>query len=171
MSETEKMDNLIIAMQKMHRWRMAFFGLVILLAGIVIGISIMLIVNPSKFKAPLPPPEIASERMIRDLRHHLHLSPEQADIIMPILKEHLERMHEIRMGVRPQIVEQIRAMDEQISPLLNDQQRQIWRQHFQRMQKDLEQGPRLKRFGQPLPPQNQNRRRPGKPMPPPDGTP
>ena len=139
MNEIEK-DNLILAIQQMHRWRMSFFGLVILLAGIAIGASVMLFLGRHGPMTAPPGPEIAGERMIRDLRRHLRLSSDQADKIGPILQKHMQALHEIRMNVRPQIVEQLQLMNDEISALLSEQQESLWQRHFQRLQRDLREG-------------------------------
>ena len=145
-------NDLMLTIQKLHRWRMAFFGLIILLAGIAIGTAATLILSRERLTAPPPGPEIAGERMIRNLQRHLQLSPEQAQEIKPILQKHLRRLHEIRMKVRPKIVEQLRLMNEEISSLLNDHQKELWQQHLQRLQRKLQEPARPRRPGPHRPP-------------------
>ena len=65
MSKIERPDNLTISyIHKLHRWRMAFFGMVILLAGIVIGGASMLILVPHKLMRPPRGPEFESYRSL-----------------------------------------------------------------------------------------------------------
>jgi len=60
---------------------MAFFGLIILIAGVIIGGSSMLIFAPNKLIQPPPGPEFNSMRIIPPLRRNLGLAPEQAEKI------------------------------------------------------------------------------------------
>lgn len=132
-------------MRKLHRWRMAFFGLAILLAGIVIGAaSTLILVRPRPIGWP-GGPEFVSEGMLRSLQRYLHLSREQADKVESILQKHMRKLHEIRMNARPQIVEQLRLMNEEISAVLTEQQKQIWQDRLQQLQRQLQ--PRGRRWG------------------------
>jgi len=144
MSQIEANDNTIIeCVQKAHRWRMAFFGLVILLAGIVIGATSVIVLLKPKPVGPPAGPEFVSETMIRGLRRQLGLSPEQIEKVESILQKHMQKLHEIRMNARPQIAEQLRLMNEEISSVLTEQQRQIWQERLLPLQRQLRQrGPR-----------------------------
>ena len=156
MNQTEK-DSLLLTTQRLHRWRMAFFGLVILLAGVAIGASLTFIVGRRTFGSGQPGPERASIRMIRDMRRHLRLSPQQAEEIEPILKKHMEALHQIRTAVRPQIIQQLELMNDEISSVLDEQQKSLWQQHLRRLQRDLQKGPGPRHRGPPPPP-GENRR-------------
>jgi hypothetical protein len=129
MSDNQVNENPNIYQIKMHRWRMAFFGLVILLAGIIIGAaSSLLLVG-----RPLPGPEKSADRMIKGLRQELRLSPRQREQIEPILRKHMEKLDRIRKEARPLVENELRQMNEEISPLLDDQQRREWRQMQRRL--------------------------------------
>jgi len=170
MNQTETNNNQIIDyMRKVHRWRMAFFGLVILLAGIVIGATSVIILLKPKPIGPSAGPEFVSETMIRGLGRQLRLSPEQKEKVESILQEHMQKLHEIRMNARPQIAEQLRLMNEEISSVLTEQQRQIWQERLLPLQRQLRQrgprrgsgleGPQFRRgqrgFGPPASPPNE----------------
>ena len=118
---------------KMHRWRMAFFGLVILLAGIIIGGAASLLVVWRVPMGPMPGPERVADRMIQGLLQELHLSPRQRQQIEPTIRKHMERIDQIRKEARPQIEGQLRQMNEEIMPILDDQQRMMWIQMQQRL--------------------------------------
>jgi hypothetical protein len=138
MSQIEANDNTIIeCVRKAHRWRMAFFGLVILLAGIVIGAaSVIILLRPRPVGPPVGP-EFVSEEMISGLRRQLGLSPEQIEKVESILQKHMQKLHEIRMNARPQIAEQLRLMNEEISAVLTETQRQIWQERLYRLQRQF----------------------------------
>jgi len=163
---TETTDSLSVNyMRKLHRWRMAFFGLAILLAGIVIGAaSTLMLVRPHPIGWP-DGPEFVSERMLRGLQHQLHLSSEQADEIESILQKYMRKLNDIRMDARPQIVEQLRLMNEEISAVLTEQQKQVWQDSLHQLQRQLQ--PRGYRWGAERegPPYRQGRGKFGPPPP------
>ena len=141
MSDTDRRDNLTIDyMQKLHRWRMAFFGVVILLAGIVIGGASMMILVPHRLIKPPPGPEFESLRMIPPLRRDLDLTPEQADRIKPIMDKHIDKLNQIRMDARTEIGETLKQMNEDIAAILTDEQRQKWQQGLDRLEGELHPG-------------------------------
>jgi hypothetical protein len=148
MSQNQTTDNLVVShINKTHTWRMAFFGLIILIAGIVIGGSSMLIFAPKKLIKPPRAPEFASGRMVGQLRRELRLSPEQAEKIEPILKEHMETLHNIRIDAQDQIGEALEQMNEQISSILTDRQKQMWESRLRHLQSPLRGGGRRRGEG------------------------
>ena len=141
MSQNETTDNQIVSsINKAHMWRMAFFGLVILIAGGVIGGSFMLIFAPEKIIKPSRGPEFASVRMVGQLHRELRLSPEQAEKIEPILKEHMQTLNNIRIDAQDQIGEALEEMNEQISSILTDRQKLMWESRLRRLQSPLHGG-------------------------------
>jgi len=167
MSQIETNDSTIMeCMRKAHSWRMAFFGLVILLAGIVIGATSVIILLKPKPIGSSAGPEFVSETMIRGLRRQLGLSPEQKEKVEAILQKHMQKLHEIRMNARPQINEQLQLMNEEISAVLTEQQRQIWQERLLPLQRQLRQrGPR-RGNGLEGPPFRRGQRGPGPPQSP-----
>jgi hypothetical protein len=168
--ETEIRNSKIETSPAVHRWRMAFFGLVILLAGMVIGTSVTLSwlchTHPG---APGPSPEFAAVSMVGRLQDYLDLSPEQTEKLEPILRKHLEQLYEIRIGARSKIEEQLRQMNTEISSILGEGQKQLWHEHLQGLQQQLRPGP----AGPPGPPRRGPYRHRGRGLPPnglsPDG--
>jgi hypothetical protein len=142
-TETTDVPN-VDYMRKLHRWRMAFFGLVILLAGLVIGISSTLMLVRHRPMGPPPGPEFITDRVLDDLRGELGLSPDQAKKIRAIMKERMQEVDKIRIEARPKIVEQLRLMNEEISAVLTEEQRRIWqqnwRQQFHPFQREMRPG-------------------------------
>jgi gas vesicle protein len=141
MSQNQTTNNPAVShIDKAHTRRMVFFGLVILVAGVVIGGSSMLIFAPKKLMRPPRAPEFASGRMVGQLRRELSLSPEQAEKIEPVLKEHMETLHNIRIDAQDQIGEALEQMNEQISSILTDRQKQMWEKRLHRLQSPLHGG-------------------------------
>jgi FtsZ-binding cell division protein ZapB len=141
MSQKETTDNPIVSnINKTHMWRMAFFGLIILVAGIAIGGSSMLIFAPEKIIKPPKAPEFASGRMVGRLHRELRLTPEQTEKIEPILKEHMETLHNIRIDAQDQIGEALEQMNKQISSILTDGQKRMWQKRLRHLQSPLRGG-------------------------------
>ena len=141
MNQTQQIENPTLLIQKVHRWRMAFFGLVILLAGIVIGVAATFLMTDYVPAQPPPAPEFAAERMIERLRNQLRLSPDQVGRIVPIIQRRMQILQDIRASARPKIAEQLRLMNEEISTILREDQRRLWQKHLQRLQIELDRGP------------------------------
>jgi gas vesicle protein len=138
MSLNETTDNPIVSnINKAHIWRMAFFGLIILIAGIAIGGSSMLIFAPNKLLQPPPGPEFRTMRMIPPLSRDLGLTREQADKIKPILDKHMKKLNTIRTEARSEIAETLKQMNQEIAAILTDQQQQRWRHEISRLQDEL----------------------------------
>lgn len=141
MSNKETIDNSVVNhMDKLHRWRMAFFGMVILVAGVVIGGASMMILAPDRLMKPPRGPEFDSFRMIPRLQRELGLSPEQEEKIKPILESHMEKLNEIRMEARSEIEEALIQMNKGISDILTEEQRQIWQRSLDRLDREFHRG-------------------------------
>jgi hypothetical protein len=138
MSGIESSDNLgIDYVQKMHRWRMAFFGVVILLAGIVIGGALMMILAPQMLTKLPPGPEFSPQIMIPPLRAELGLSDEQTEKIKPIMDKYMSKLNQIRMNARTEIGDTLKQMNDEITAILSDQQKELWRRGIERLDREL----------------------------------
>jgi hypothetical protein len=141
MSQNKTTNNPAVSyINKAHYWRMAFFGLIILVAGVVIGGSSMLIFAPKKLIQPPPGPEFNSLRMIPPLSRDLGLDPEQAEKIKPILDKHMQKLNTIRIEARSEIAETLKQMNEEIAAILTDEQKQTWYHELDRLQRQLRPG-------------------------------
>ncbi|MHC4115391.1 MAG: hypothetical protein ACYSSL_08760 [Planctomycetota bacterium] len=138
MNQTEiTKDDTIKYIEKMHRWRMAFFGLVILLAGIVIGSAFTFVfVRHAPFDNSSDSGRAAA-KMLDRLAPRLQLSAEQQKSLEAILKKYMERLHEIRSDARPRISKQLQEMNDEISALLTKDQMRIWERHIKSVRKQL----------------------------------
>lgn len=136
MKQTETTDNRTTHyMRRLHRRRMALFGLVILLAGSVIGAASIMIVAPShRLTRPLRP---SDKSLLPNLERCLHLTPEQREEIEPILQGHMQRLDDIRADARSEIDETLGQMNKDIAAVLTEQQKQIWQQRLNRLQRQL----------------------------------
>jgi len=138
MSQNETINNPAVSqINKAHFWRMAFFGLIILVAGLIIGGSSMLIFAPKKLIQPPPGPEFNSLIMIPPLRRELGLDPEQAEKIKPILDKYMQKLNTIRIEARSEIGETLKQMNQEIAAILTDEQQQLWQREIDRLQSEL----------------------------------
>ena len=127
---------------KMHRWRMAFFGVVILLAGIIIGGALVIILMPEKIMSPPAGPEFEGLTILPQLRRELDLSDEQVKKIEPILSSNMEKLRVMRENARVEIAQILEQMNSEISAVLTDEQRTRWQEGLNRLQREIRPGRR-----------------------------
>jgi hypothetical protein len=138
MSQNKTINNPAVSyVNKTHFWRMAFFGLVILVAGLIIGGSSMLIFAPKKLIKPPPGPEFDSLIMIPPLRRALDLDSEQTEKIQPILDKYMQKLNTIRTEARSEIAGTLKQMNQEIAAILTDEQQQLWQREIDRLQNEI----------------------------------
>jgi Spy/CpxP family protein refolding chaperone len=142
MEELDSNANLTVSLHRTHRWRMAIAGLVILVAGITLGIAgTLLVIKPSERRPPLMP-WMAAERTLHRMQDELNLTPEQVDQIEAILREHFETLEALREAARPKISEVFEAMKTGIDAVLTEQQRSDWEKATARFEEEFHRGMR-----------------------------
>lgn len=116
--------------------RPVLFSILTLISGIVIGAGLTLIITgDSGVSQSLPPaPEYMSRRMVERIAKELQLTPEQHGQLAPIVQKHTKAMEDIRKQARPEINNELKLMNEGILSILDENQRQIWKDKIQRMQ-------------------------------------
>lgn len=140
MKEPDSNANLTASLRRTHRWRMAVSGLVILVAGITLGVAgTLLVVKPSPRRAPLPP-RMAAELTSRRMRDELNLTSEQVERIDTILQEHFEELKKLRDDAQPKINEVFEAMKAGIDAVLTEQQRNDWEKAMARLERVVRRG-------------------------------
>jgi len=126
MNQHESPDSPMVLLRRLHRWRMAFFGLVILLAGMLSGAAVaLLVVGHLEQQGPPPPIGVVKEMLAR-LGPRLRLSEEQRDQMEPILLRHVQKLDEIGQDGRAAIVEELRTLNEEMATVLNEGQMRQW---------------------------------------------
>jgi hypothetical protein len=117
---------------------MAFFSLVILLAGLVIGSASTVIVLRSRFGPPGGGMgQFTGGRMLGRLHRELDLSPEQREQLEPIIQKYMQELHEIRQNAARTIDERLRRMNEEISSVLDEDQQRRWQHHLEQLRERL----------------------------------
>ena len=134
-------------LKKMCYWRTAFFGLVILIAGTVIGGATMSIMSTQRSRRPGRGPEFRSLQVLPPLRQDLGLSQDQVEKIKPLLDGHMKKLQDIRENDRTEIESTLQQMNEEISSILTETQRQRWQREMSRLQRELRPGGGPRRNG------------------------
>jgi len=109
-------------------------GLMILVAGIVIGAGLTFMGLSNQKDRYGQEPEIFAEHMLSRLGQDLNLTPQQRQHLDPIIRTHYKTLSDIRAGVRPQIVAQLEEMNKEITSVLDDDQKLLWQQKIQRLE-------------------------------------
>ncbi|MDH7599795.1 MAG: hypothetical protein QHH07_09220 [Sedimentisphaerales bacterium] len=135
-------DHEVLLRAQVHRWKMAFFGLVTLLAGVVLGAAGTLIwqarSRTSGIGVASPAGPGPADIVVQRLRSALHLSDAQVKAIRPILREHISNINRIRQEVRPKVAEELRQMAQRVAAHLDNRQRQLWNRQFRRLLEQLQ---------------------------------
>lgn len=119
-------DSPAVLLRRLHRWRMAFFGLVILLAGMLSGAAVALLVV-GHIGRQVPPPAVEAVReLLARIGPRLRLSEEQKLQMEPVLLKHVQKLDEIGQQGRSAIVEEIRALNEEMDTVLTEDQARLW---------------------------------------------
>jgi hypothetical protein len=129
-NQFENPDSPTVLLRRLHRWRMAFFGLVILLAGMLSGAAVTLLaVRPMRHaqRELVPPPIELLARVVA----HLRLSPEQEKQVEPIIQRHYQRLDAIRQEGRTAITEELKLMNDEMCAVLDEGQARLWQQLLQ----------------------------------------
>ena len=155
-----------------HQWKMAFFGLLFLIIGIVIGAGAGVLILGRK---PIPEPGHPDDyimRVTRRMERELNLSEPQAKQIRQIVDKHLRQLYQIREDSRPLIEQEVVTMNQQVMEVLDQQQKRIWQEktrqlhnRFQKGQMRRQNRPGQQRPGEPLRRQKRQQAGPDGPLP------
>lgn len=140
----EQYNDQIQLLKKVHRWRLAFFGIIILIAGIVIGAAGAMIYKASAFPEPPKGIEFVNANSMKRLKRELNLSEEQSVKIEKIFNDHLKVLSDIRKQARSQIAEEMNGLYADVLKILDKQQQEQWDKSIQRLREHITTG--RKRF-------------------------
>ncbi|MCX5644578.1 MAG: hypothetical protein NTZ17_07810 [Phycisphaerae bacterium] len=127
---SESGESPTVLLRRLHHWRMAFFGLIILLAGMLSGAAVTLLIIPHLGPDRPQPPVHAVKMMLTRLSGPLHLTPEQRQQVEPILKSHMTRLDQIQGDGQKVIAEELRLMSQQMAGVLTEDQMRLWERLF-----------------------------------------
>ena len=115
--------------------RMILLGLVILLAGMVIGAAITTIITRRQAAETFAKSEFIHKRTMENLQRRLNLTNKQVKNIKPVYKKHMEALKKIQQQARPLIQKELKEMHEEISLQLTEEQKQRWKNQINRLQR------------------------------------
>jgi hypothetical protein len=126
----ENSESPTVLLRRLHHWRMAFFGMVILLAGMASGAAVtLLVVGHGGPKHPLPPVD-AIRLLAERLTGVLHLTAEQQQQVGPILQSHMKRLDQIQGDGQKAIAEELRLLTKEMADVLTENQMGLWERLF-----------------------------------------
>jgi len=129
MKTSEDVANPTWLLKRVLYWRMAFFSVIILLAGMAIGASGMFMWLSSQKPKATPSQTMTVNRVMRQLNSQLKLTKPQADQIRPMLRKCVDALEQIRKKARPEINQSLRRMNQGIASVLKDSQMKQWRKY------------------------------------------
>jgi hypothetical protein len=141
------LDNPMVLLCRLHRWRMAFFGLIILLAGMLGGAAATLLLQRYAGHRSPPPVEFVVAQMLDRLTDRLHLMPEQVQQLRPILQKHVQKLRGIREEGRTAIIQELELLGHEVAQVLDKDQRQRWRELHEPLARPFRRGPLLRGLG------------------------
>jgi len=140
MDQLDANSNLTVSHRRRHRWRMALSGLVILAAGITLGIAgTLLVVRPTVMRPPMPP-DRAVRFMLARLHDELNLTDEQSEQIRGILRGHFQELERLRKEARPKISDVFETLKSDVDGVLTEPQRNEWERIRERMDREFHRG-------------------------------
>ena len=113
-----------------RRWLRIVLSAVIFVSGAVVGTGATLLVIRHQLLYALYHPDEMPTRVAARLRRALRLSEEQAEQIQTILVQRQQSLQTIRRRVQPEVEAELDQIEQQISAVLNEPQRQSWQQQF-----------------------------------------
>jgi len=127
MDQPDSNINLTVPHRRQHRRRMVLSGLVILAAGVTLGIAgTLLVLDPTDVRPPKPTDWMV-RMMLGRFKGQLNLTDEQSDQIRSILKGHFEELERLREEARPKIRAVFETLKSDVDAVLTEQQRDEWR--------------------------------------------
>ena len=129
MKANEDLVNPALLLKRALYWRMAFFSVIILLAGVAIGASGTFMWFSTQKPAPATPETVTINRAMRRLNSQLKLTKSQAELVRPMLRKCVVSLEQVRKKARPQINQHLRQMNQGIASVLDDKQTRLWKKY------------------------------------------
>jgi flagellar basal body-associated protein FliL len=139
-----------LLLKRVLYWRMAFFSVIILLAGVAIGASGTFMWFSKQKPKPAPPQTVTINKAVRRLNSQLKLTKSQTDQVRPLVRKCLVSLEQVRKKARPQINQHLRQMNQGIASVLNDNQMRRWKKYEKQLMALLQENRvRLQSSGKP----------------------
>ncbi len=122
---------------KKRRWKLALWGLVILLCGMVIGAGITLHVGGFMIFRAMTPDGKTAEHITKRIDRDLDLTDQQKSQVSQIVAHRVSAFKSILIEDYPRIKEQFELMHTEVASLLTEEQKLKWEKHYKKVQKVL----------------------------------
>lgn len=116
-------------------WLQVFLGLAILGCGMVIGAGATVLVGRRMFSPPSRHPAQISRAITRHLSGRLDLTPQQQQQVRDIIRQHIERVNDIRNQSRRDAESELNQMRDDVAKVLTPDQARAWRQEYERLRR------------------------------------
>lgn len=120
---------------KRRRWKLALWGLVILLCGMVIGAGITLHAGSFMILHVIGRDSKMAEHITKRIDRDLDLTDEQRSQVSKIVSHRVFEFKSILIEDYPRIKEQFELMHTEVALLLTEKQKLKWEKHYKKVQK------------------------------------
>lgn len=127
--QTDRIETPQICRTRRCWWRVLLY-LFIFTAGGVVGIGVTLIVIRDSALFAVHHPEEMPARIAARMASVLSLSEEQRQQVEDILHQRQGALQNIRREFQPQVEAELDRLEQQVSAVLNDEQRENWQARF-----------------------------------------
>lgn len=124
-----------VTLKRRRGWPRLLLYFAIFASGVIVGGGITLTVARHRALHAMRHPEAMPARIASRMERTLSLSEAQRRDVERILGRRHETLQHIRREVRPQIEAQLDLLEEDISAVLNERQREKWQRRFRRLRR------------------------------------
>ncbi|MBI5758044.1 MAG: hypothetical protein HZA46_05955 [Planctomycetales bacterium] len=121
--------------RRRHWWRTLLWGLVIFVCGGVTGHGVTVWMWQEHGKKIFDPNEDFVAKILLKMRSDYELTDDQATQIEAIMRGHNMKVDEIRKDVEPRFSAERKLMNQEISAVLNDPQREKWQKRMEELKR------------------------------------
>jgi hypothetical protein len=119
---------------KKRGWKLILLGVVIFFCGMVIGAGITFHAGHLMMFRAMNPQGRLAERITKHIDRDLHLTGEQKDQVGKIVADRVSAFRTILMESYGKITEQFALLNDQVVPILTEEQKAKWEEHHRKMQ-------------------------------------
>jgi hypothetical protein len=131
MTETSSSSATDLTTARSNRsWPRFILWLVIFLSGVIVGGGTTLLVVRNNVLASIHHPEDMPARLARHLQRMLDLDAQQVQRVEQIFRDRQQALQALRREFQPKIEKELDRVNEEVSTVLRDDQRDKWRSRF-----------------------------------------
>lgn len=112
-----------------------------LLCGMIIGGGVTVMLMNRSMQQMVTKPSQLQNTMLSRMQSRLELTDSQKDAATAIIKKHFETLESIRRETQPRVKQTMDKMRDELSEILDENQRKIWEERFDSIREDWIPGP------------------------------